>query len=774
MMSVVFRSNPLPTTGAIYVTNPRTIPVRDNGRKRRFVYGKVFGKTPSRLNDVQNRKIIDIMMGRAGTAAQKKKAQAAKAEYEKHVQGKGGKLSGNSSAVKFVKSIQGKTDAFISRVTGASKKKSTKASSSAKRKASLKRSDFDRSTMKSLLGAVAKRNKSGFTKLVKKHLPKATASQINDFYLKLKTMNNPLERRTEMAIVLNNPKKKKAKSRKSASKRVMSWKAFVKKHMKAGKTMKQVAALWKKYKKEHGISSAAPIKKAAPAKKKASSKKSSAKNKTTLGKKKASSKRMSWQSLVKKHGVMGAKKLYKKPRSVKNPEEELEFDEMDILENPRKKGKKAGSRRKSSAWSRLVKKHGVLGAKELYSKPSKSKGKKRHSGTKKRGVKLTDARKQKIYRDLRRQATGRTSLDLATQLAHLNDAVVDLAVIEALHDASCGSFSSCAKRYITETHGWHSPTKRDGSYRFGTWTDLDKEITKLQKVRELKDSGVTPGAAIREEAIKAAKAREELRKKRQKEVFDLFKDAKRPEVETEPSKTEVETEPPRSNPRRRRNYDLYDMRSQLDYGMSRQQDMVDSSAGFQPFEAMSGLLDGIESSFAQIPVVGMAAPYIRPLGLGAATAGVSYLVGRWLGPEIQKVEFFKNADKFGYTIVGATTMATIKIAQHMGWFKSESADQIAMLSVVAGAFVDTLDYLREQSSAPAMSGIAMGDGGQFYLAQQAPAHRGMMPLPAPQLHGSAGNDYAGVVGSLSGAACAAGSAQGAHGYGALMYTGAGY
>ena len=134
---------------------------------------------------------------------------------------------------------------------------------------------------------------------------------------------------------------------------------------------------------------------------------------------------------------------------------------------------------------------------------------------------------------------------------------------------------------------------------------------------------------------------------------------------------------------------------------------------------------------------------------------------------------FTTLDVVNVYNITLPSAAVITLAQRFGFMQSAAASQVAGLAVLTGAFVDALDYFRDQS-APAMAGIAMGDGGQFYLAQQAPAHRGMMPLPAPQLVGSQGNDYAGVVGSLSGAACAPGSAQGAHGYGALMYTGAGY
>jgi hypothetical protein len=195
-----------------------------------------------------------------------------------------------------------------------------------------------------------------------------------------------------------------------------------------------------------------------------------------------------------------------------------------------------------------------------------------------------------------------------------------------------------------------------------------------------------------------------------------------------------------------------------------------------PFAFLDGILDRVKDAVSDVPVLDMATPYVKPIGLGLMVAGVHYVGGRYLGPQLQKVPTLQRLDKYGYTLVGVATAAVIKIAQsQFDLFESMQADQVATLAVLTGAFVDGLDYFRGQYSATntPVAGIAMsgyGDGGQYFVAPmsqgtQAPLRRHMKQI-APQP-----SAYQGVVAPLSGAADTAGAAQG---YGALMYTGAGY
>ena len=195
------------------------------------------------------------------------------------------------------------------------------------------------------------------------------------------------------------------------------------------------------------------------------------------------------------------------------------------------------------------------------------------------------------------------------------------------------------------------------------------------------------------------------------------------------------------------------------------------SALSTPFAFVDGLIDQVQDTVASLPLVDVVAPYVKPVGLGLMVAGVHYAGGRYLGPQLQKVEALKGLDKAGYTLVGLSTALVIQLAQrHLDLFESSQADQVAMLAVLTGAFVDGLDYFRGAGQT-AVAGVAMsgyGDGGQYFTAPvsqgtQAPLRRHMRQLAAPQQTG-----YSAVVAPLSGAA---GTSQG---YGALMYTGAGY
>ena len=202
-----------------------------------------------------------------------------------------------------------------------------------------------------------------------------------------------------------------------------------------------------------------------------------------------------------------------------------------------------------------------------------------------------------------------------------------------------------------------------------------------------------------------------------------------------------------------------------------------------PFAFLDGIIDSVQDAVSDLPIVGMIAPYVKPVGLGLLVAGVHYVGGRYLGPQIQKVPALQGLDKYGYTLVGVATAAVIKLAQHhLDLFESVQADQVATLAVVTGAFVDGLDYFRGQSGQTAIAGVHMngahlngahmgyGDG-QYFLAPmsqgtQAPLRRHMRQLAAPTQ-----SSYSAVVAPLSGAADVAGAASG---YGALMFTGAGF
>ena len=192
-----------------------------------------------------------------------------------------------------------------------------------------------------------------------------------------------------------------------------------------------------------------------------------------------------------------------------------------------------------------------------------------------------------------------------------------------------------------------------------------------------------------------------------------------------------------------------------------------------PFAFAGDLIKNLQDTVASIPVVNMATPYVAPIALGGLVAGVHYLGGRYIGPELQKVEALRGLDKVGYTLVGISTALLIRLGQnYLDLFESVEAERVAQLAVLTGAFVDGLDYFRGQYSATntPIAGIAMNGGyggGQYFVAPmsegtQAPLRRHMRQV-APQA-----SDYQGIVAPLSGAA------PGAQGYGALMYTGSGY
>jgi hypothetical protein len=76
-MPIIFRNNPIPTTGALYVTNPG-IPTRENGKMYRFIFEEIFGKRALGGKNRADQKLIRDMLfkGTGGTAAQRKKAQS--------------------------------------------------------------------------------------------------------------------------------------------------------------------------------------------------------------------------------------------------------------------------------------------------------------------------------------------------------------------------------------------------------------------------------------------------------------------------------------------------------------------------------------------------------------------------------------------------------------------------------------------------------------------------------------------------------------------------
>jgi hypothetical protein len=213
-------------------------------------------------------------------------------------------------------------------------------------------------------------------------------------------------------------------------------------------------------------------------------------------------------------------------------------------------------------------------------------------------------------------------------------------------------------------------------------------------------------------------------------------------------------------------YEMYSNPFRGDYLMGAQ-----GAALSTPFAFLDGIIDQVQDAVSDLPLVDVVAPYVKPVGLGLLVAGVHYAGGRYLGPQIQKVPALQGLDKAGYTIVGLGTALAIKLGQQFDLFESAQADQVAMLAVLTGAFVDGLDYFRGQYGQPnAVAGIAMsgyGDGGQYFTAPvsqgtQAPLRRHMRQLAAPQ------SDYSAIVAPLSGVAGTA------SGYGALMYTGAGF
>ena len=226
----------------------------------------------------------------------------------------------------------------------------------------------------------------------------------------------------------------------------------------------------------------------------------------------------------------------------------------------------------------------------------------------------------------------------------------------------------------------------------------------------------------------------------------------------------------RRNPRRRKNAGLSGQ-IQSDIQITK------------PLASSLNLIDIAQDTLSRVPIIGMASPYVRPLGIGAVAGAVSFITMKYLGPELQKVEAIRNLQHFGYSIGGAAVMAALQVIHRTtGLLDADAVNQIGAAALILGAGVDMVDYLRTRSqmmaAAPAnananaanvagiaMSGVSYGDGGQYVVAPVRPTRSLINKAPAQH------SNYSAIVAPLSGTAGNAGAAQG---YGALMTIGGGY
>ena len=186
--------------------------------------------------------------------------------------------------------------------------------------------------------------------------------------------------------------------------------------------------------------------------------------------------------------------------------------------------------------------------------------------------------------------------------------------------------------------------------------------------------------------------------------------------------------------------------------------MVD---GIKPLERGLRLMDTAEHMvekvghmITDVPVVGRpvggavlaAAPYTKPMLLGGTAVGLNAMTMKYVTPkalEIGKdllafaedlplvgeaVEWAADMsapilEPIGYTLNGGFLAVLAHLGARYGLFDQQSANIIGAAAVVSGAAVDMMDYLRGQNElsglaemgALAMNGAHYGDGGQYFL-----------------------------------------------------------
>lgn len=685
-MAIVFRKNPIPRTGALYVTNPRRKKIvrRPNGGMNRWVYGQVLGggKTPSRLTKDQKDKIVEIRMGRAGSKAQQKKAQTAMKNY-KSGSGAAGTFKKRQKSAKrsFAKSI--KTGSIN---TGKTTKK-TKASAKAK---TIRLSAAEKNAAFKVIAKKSVTSKAKFVTAAKKNktLKARTKTELGKIYTRL-TKLNPVKRRNAMAIAKSNPRKKKASGRK------IKYTTFSKRLAGCGLTPKQKSSLWKKYKSTGKLPALAQPKKRKAAKKKASKGKSSAFANAGVTLRRLGYKgKLSAKSLS---TLAGRRKKIKALRA--------KGATMKAYEGVKRAStKKASSkRRKSSEWSRLVKKHGVKKAKALYKKP-KASAKRKTKAVRKARAK-TPANTYVLYMRERKKMRGGATSGLSHSLAK-KDYKVDKPKIDKL--IAKGKTKLQAVKQVLK--GKHGLLKRDKRFKVGG--------------RALRK---TAGAGVRS-------------------TIGAYP-------------TGVFT---RLNPF-----------ASMGRGMDYMEGAADAIMELKPIAASDSLFAGLGDLVSQVPFVGRLAPFVAPAGKVATTVVTMGVAKHFVAPHVMKaLPMLAQYQAVSGTLLGSITALSIAGLQRLGVMDSANASQVGLTAVALGMGMDMYEYATSKGvpnyvRAP-MAGAHLGDGGQYYVAPMAGTHthrRVVKTAPVGAL------EYSGIVAPLSGAA---GTASAPGGYGALMYTGAGY
>lgn len=685
-MAIILNNNPLPRTGALYVSNPRrkSIKRRTNSPMNRFIYGAVFGKIPSRLTKDQKKKIIDIREGRAGTKNQQQKAKAAYRKYK----------NGTGTAKTFKSADQAKKRKFIKDTYGKSSRKSSKKSSPAKVKSA---------TWSSMSQAKQKRltkhaRDSKWTLFVAEAgMPMKKASAL---YKRLKKAKS-------------NPIRRKNVSTKSSGRKI-KYKTFNSRLAGCGLTAKQKSELWKKYKSSGKLP--------ALARTKASSVKKSRGRKTTKRKttRKSTRKKLSaWQKFIKAN---------------------------------------KGSGKTLKQLSRLYKSKG--GAKKASRKPVRRKSAKRHahksSGKHAHSHVSAKTRAGVTLRRLgyKGKLTGTAMNTLAKRRAKIKALRAKGATAKAYEGVRRAGGSRKGK-----TSAWSRFLKKFGG-RGLTRVQLKRLYKKPKAQQDL------VAQRLKKQRVRKGESKSAARKRYQQRARGMVRQRGKRQPMMGPYLM-------RLNP------------SKLKLKIT------------QPFSSAFSLVNKIQDYVAQVPVVGMAAPYIAPLGLGAVTALTSFYATKYIGPEIQKLTsgtMLQGADRYGYFLSGSVLALALAAGhRYLGVFDSRAIQMVSGLAVAGGAFADVLEWKLQGKSfgsffglggfekkVRGMAGIHMnpghyGDGGLYYLqgvgqgrSPLSGAHTRNLQRAVPS---SPHQSYSGIASSLSGAANASGAPMG---YGALMYTGSGY
>ena len=647
-MAILFRNNPMPTTGAIYVENPRRkMSRRDNGAKDRLV-AKQLG---------------------ISSAAVRRLKRTDYAKYQAAFKAAGGEKA-RKARVASGKERRAAAKKIFSKASGRS------TSSSRKRKSSGSR------TRKSI--AAVKRNKSLMAKL-KRHAKDSkwtlfiaesglSFKDASKLYKQLKTQANPKKRRNAVAVKTNPKRKSKRKDSAVVAKRrkKVSYRKFQKLMKGCGLSSKQMSRAYKKYLKSGripagGASSAASVRRSV---------------KSALRKRRSTRKGQVRRT---------ARRAY--------------TGKSSAFANAGKQLRKLGYKGKLSAKSldSLAKRRAKI--KALKAKKPKAASSRKSSAKK---VKKSTSRARRSH-----PIFGRKPI-----ISQFNQTVKDIRGGKSI---SRSEQSKLARQYY---RGWKSAyekafkrAKKQGRTAAQARTRAASSATQYLRAQGL-------GSVTR---IRAGKLLQ-FRRNPQHSKLQLSK----------------------------------------------------------PFKSIFSLINSATDAVAQVPVVGRAAPFVPLLAIGATVGVVHGYVGKYVGPKLRQAIAgtpLAAADRYGYTLIGFGVYGAIKLAQYFNVAKTSQANQVAALAIVTGAMVDALD-MTNQAGAPLPAFLQPNlAGGGLYEVQPVSAQYGSRKmrrslsgvaatqpaLLAKELSGV--HHSAPVTGAITGAANAVGAPMG---YGAMMFTGAGY